>query len=85
MAFLHDDAIFVVIFFPFRFIFFSTSSFALLQKPFQSSHKYFKQYCADSPQRRVDNCKRMNGTGRAEHKYHPPPEEHPPPVCINFF
>ncbi|XP_065216561.1 roundabout homolog 2 isoform X2 [Planococcus citri] len=58
----------------------STNRLLNSQKPFQSSHKYYKQYCADSPQRRVDNCNRMNGAGRTEHKYHPPPEEHPPPV-----
>ena len=45
-----------------------------------SSHKYFKQYLDSPAHRKMEHSSRMVGIPRTEHRYHPPPEEHPPPV-----
>lgn len=59
----------------------STNRLINCQKTLNSSHRHFKQQ-NDSPYRRGDD--RVAGS-RMEHRYHPPPEEHPPPVRIKLF
>ncbi len=55
----------------------STNRLLHFQKNFQSSHKYLKE-TSDSSYRKCDN---RGAFGlRQEHRYNPPPEEHPPPV-----
>ncbi|XKL63096.1 hypothetical protein PGB90_005460 [Kerria lacca] len=57
----------------------STNRLLNSQKALHSSHKYYKQQ-SDISNRKLDH--RMVSGLRPEHRYHPPPEEHPPPVPL---
>lgn len=56
----------------------STNRLLNSQKTLHSSHKFGKQHA--DPSHRSKGDSRAPSAVRLDHRYHPPPEEHPPPV-----
>lgn len=61
----------------------STNRLMSSQKALLSSPKFYK-LCTDSSPLKADSSSRIGNIPGSEHTYHPPPEEHPPPVSMNI-